>query len=141
MNDGYKVAATSRTVQSLEKEVGISANFLPLEVDIADEASVKSAVSKTLEIFGGVDVVVNNAGYGQLGTIEELSDKETRKGFEINVFGLLNIMRNVIPHLRNKKSGHIINISSIPGFLRAFPVWPGPILPNHFYPADPAAFL
>jgi NAD(P)-dependent dehydrogenase (short-subunit alcohol dehydrogenase family) len=123
LNEGYKVAATSRTVESLEKEVGASANFLPLEVNVTDEKSVSNAIAKTLETFGTIDVVVNNAGYGQLGTLEELSDKEARQNFDTNVFGLLNVMRNVMPHLRNKKSGHIINISSIAGFLGAFPGW------------------
>ena len=123
LTEGYKVAATSRTVQSLEKEVGTFANFLPLEVDVTDEKSVSNAIAKTLETFGAIDVVVNNAGYGQLGTLEELSDKEARQNFDTNVFGLLNVMRNVMPHLRNKKSGHFINISSIAGFLGAFPGW------------------
>ena len=123
LTEGYKVAATSRTVESLEKEVGTSANFLPLEVNVTDENSVRKAIAKTLETFGTIDVVVNNAGYGQLGTLEELSDREARENFDINVFGLLNVMRSVIPHLRSKKSGHIINISSIAGFLGAFPGW------------------
>lgn len=123
LNKGYKVAATSRTVESLEKEVGTSANFLPLEVNVTDETSVNKAIAKTLETFGTIDVVVNNAGYGQLGTLEELSDKEARQNFDTNVFGLLNVMRNVMPHLRNKKSGYIIKISSIAGFLGAFPGW------------------
>ncbi len=123
LNEGYKVVATSRTVESLEKKVGTSANFLPLEVNVTDETSVQNAIAKTLETFGTIDVVVNNAGYGQLGTLEELSDKEARQNFDTNVFGLLNVMRNIMPHLRNKKSGHIINISSIAGFLGAFPGW------------------
>lgn len=123
LDEGYNVAATSRTIESLEKELGVSKSFLPLEVNITDEKSVSSAIAKTLETFGSIDVVVNNAGYGQLGTLEELSDREARKNFETNVFGLLNVMRNVMPHLREKKSGHIINISSIAGFLGAFPGW------------------
>jgi len=123
LNEGYKVAATSRTIESLEKEVGTSANFLPLQVNVTDEKSVSKAIAKTLETFGTIDVVVNNAGYGQLGTLEELSDREARQNFDTNVFGLLNVMRNVMPHLRSKKSGHIINISSIAGFLGAFPGW------------------
>lgn len=123
LNEGYKVAATSRTIESLEKEVGTSANFLPLQVNVTDEKSVSKAIAKTLETFGTIDVVVNNAGYGQLGTLEELSDREARQNFDTNVFGLLNVMRNIMPHLRSKKSGHIINISSIAGFLGAFPGW------------------
>jgi NAD(P)-dependent dehydrogenase (short-subunit alcohol dehydrogenase family) len=123
LNEGYKVAATYRTIESLEKEVGTSANFLPLQVNVTDEKSVSKAIAKTLETFGTIDVVVNNAGYGQLGTLEELSDREARQNFDTNVFGLLNVMRNIMPHLRSKKSGHIINISSIAGFLGAFPGW------------------
>jgi NAD(P)-dependent dehydrogenase (short-subunit alcohol dehydrogenase family) len=123
LKEGYKVAATSRTIESMKKELETSASFLPLEVNVTDEESVSNAISKTLEKFGTIDVVVNNAGYGQLGTLEELSDREARQNFDTNVFGLLNVMRNVMPHLRNKRSGHIINISSIAGFLGAFPGW------------------
>lgn len=123
LKEGYKVAATSRTIENLETEVGTSANFLPLEVNVTDEKSVSDAIGKILEKFGTIDVVVNNAGYGQLGTLEELSDREARDNFDVNVFGLLNVVRNVMPHLRSKKSGHFINISSIAGFLGAFPGW------------------
>lgn len=112
----YAVAATSRTIQFLKEQVGEKANFLSLEVNLVDEASVKDAINKTIDHFGGIDVVVNNAGYGQLGTIEELTDEETRKNFDVNVFGSLNVIRNVMPFMRMKKSGHIINISSIAGF-------------------------
>jgi len=123
LSEGYKVAATSRTVESLEREAGTSANFLALEADVTDENSVRNAIARTLETFGTIDVLVNNAGYGQLGTLEELSDEEARANFDTNVFGLLHVMRNVVPHMRSKKSGHIINISSIAGFLGAFPGW------------------
>ena len=123
LNEGYRVAATSRTAEALRKEVGTSPNFLPLEADVVNEKSVHNAIAKTLETFGGIDVVVNNAGYGQLGTIEELTERESRENFDANVFGVLNVIRNVMPHFRVKKSGHIINISSIAGFLGAFPGW------------------
>ncbi|MBT1704089.1 SDR family NAD(P)-dependent oxidoreductase [Chryseosolibacter indicus] len=123
LNEGYRVAATSRTAEALKKEVGSSTNFLALKTDVANEKSVQDAIAKTLATFGGIDVVVNNAGYGQLGTLEESTDKEARENFDANVFGLLNVIRNVMPHMRNKKSGHIINISSIAGFLGAFPGW------------------
>jgi len=123
LNQGYQVAATSRTVNSFENDVTASNNFLPLEMDITDESSVIEAINRAIETFGTIDVVVNNAGYGQLGTLEELSNEEGRQNFETNVFGLLNVIRNVMPHLREKKSGHIINISSIAGFLGAFPGW------------------
>lgn len=121
LNEGYKVAATSRTVESLEKEIGTSENFLSLEVNLTDERAVSTAIAKTLETFGAIDVVVNNAGYGQRGTLEELSDSETRENFDVNVFGALNVIRNVMPYLRSKRSGHIINIASIGGFIGTFP--------------------
>lgn len=123
LQEGYRVAATSRTVDALKREVKMSGNFLPLEADVADEKSVQLAIAKAIDTFGGIDVVVNNAGYGQLGTIEEITDNEARENFNVNVFGVLNVIRNVMSHFRAKKSGHVINISSIAGFLGAFPGW------------------
>lgn len=121
--EGYKVAATSRTIDSLEKEVGASGNFLPLEVDIVQEASVKNAVEEALAAFGHIDVVVNNAGYGQLGTLEELTDAESRENFDANVFGSLNVIRHIMPHFRSRKAGTIFNIASVGGFTGAFAGW------------------
>jgi NAD(P)-dependent dehydrogenase (short-subunit alcohol dehydrogenase family) len=119
---GNKVAATSRSLADLEKAVGAGdPNFLPLAVDLKDESSVQNSVNATLAAFGQIDVVVNNAGYGLIGSLEELTDQESRDNFEINVFGMLNVIRNVMPQLRAQKSGHIINISSIGGFSGAFP--------------------
>ena len=119
---GNKVAATSRNLQDLEKAVGAgNPDFLPLTVDLKDEASVKQSVESTIKTFGQIDVVVNNAGYGLLGSLEELSDQESRDNFEINVFGMLNVIRNVMPQMRTQQSGHIFNISSIGGFYGAFP--------------------
>ena len=116
LSAGHKVAATSRSLADLENAVGTdNANFLPLAVDLKDEASVNSSVNAAVSAFGQIDVVVNNAGYGLIGSLEELSDKESRDNFEINVFGMLNVIRNVMPQLRKQRSGHIINISSIGG--------------------------
>jgi NAD(P)-dependent dehydrogenase (short-subunit alcohol dehydrogenase family) len=122
---GYKVAATSRTADSLIKAVGAANtdNFLPLEVSLTDETSVQQAITATLAKFGAIDVVVNNAGYGQLGAIEEMSDAEVRKNYDINVFGLLNVIRAVMPHLREQLSGRVYNISSVGGFFGNFPGW------------------
>lgn len=123
VHDGYRVAATSRNVSDLDKEIGSNVNFLSLGVDIANETSVRASIEKTLQKFGTIDVVVNNAGYGQLGTLEETSDEEARENFNVNVFGTLNVIRAVMSHFRQKKSGRIINISSIAGFLGGFPGW------------------
>ncbi|WP_027378339.1 SDR family NAD(P)-dependent oxidoreductase [Chryseobacterium daeguense] len=124
LSEGFQVAATSRSVESLISEIGESSeDFLPLSVSLTDNNDVKSTISKTVEHFGKIDVVVNNAGYGQLGTLEELSDEEARANFDVNVFGTLNVIRNAMPYLRNQKSGHIFNISSIGGFSGNFPGW------------------
>jgi NAD(P)-dependent dehydrogenase (short-subunit alcohol dehydrogenase family) len=122
--NGYRVAATSRDINALTKEVGVTSDqFLPLEVDLVTESSVKDAVAKTISHFKTIDVVVNNAGYGQVGTLEELSDEESRRNFDINVFGLLNVIRNTMPEFRANKSGHFFNISSIGGYHGGFPGW------------------
>ncbi|MBO0962896.1 SDR family NAD(P)-dependent oxidoreductase [Neobacillus sp. MM2021_6] len=74
-----------------------------------------SAANQTVQKFGKIDVLVNNAGYGLLSAVEEATADEVRKNFETNVFGLLNVTRAVLPHMRKKRSGHIINISSVGG--------------------------
>ncbi len=118
---GHNVAATSRKKSDLEKAAGPNENFLPLEMDITNEASVAAAINATLAKFGSLDTVVNNAGYGLIGALEELSDAEARQNFEVNVFGSLNVIRQAMPHLRQQQSGHIINISSIAGYVGSFP--------------------
>ncbi|RWY53698.1 SDR family NAD(P)-dependent oxidoreductase [Mucilaginibacter gilvus] len=113
---GHNVAATSRKVNDLISAVGVTAsNFLPLEVELGNEDSVGCAIHQTNAAFKSIDVVINNAGYGIGGSIEELTDRETRDNFEVNVFGTLNVIRMVMPYMRSQQSGHIINISSIAG--------------------------
>lgn len=122
--EGNSVAATSRNVSELQKVISLeNSDFLPLEVDLINEDSVSKAISKTIEKFGKIDVVVNNAGYGQLGTLEELTDQESRQNFDTNVFGSLNIIRASMPHFRSQQSGNIINIASIGGLSGDFPGW------------------
>ncbi len=122
--EGYSVAATSRNVSELQNVISTeNSDFLPLEVDLVNENSVSGAISKTVEKFGKLDVIVNNAGYGQLGTLEELTDKESRQNFDTNVFGSLNVIRKSMPYLRTQKSGLVINISSIGGLTGDFPGW------------------
>lgn len=117
---GQNVAATSRNVSDLKKAVNSSSvKFLPLTVDLKDENSVDSALKATIEKFGKIDVIINNAGYGIGGSIEELSEEETRTNFDVNVFGTLNVIRKAMPFLRAQRSGHIINISSIAGIAGA----------------------
>ncbi|MBF4518677.1 SDR family NAD(P)-dependent oxidoreductase [Flavobacterium sp. ANB] len=122
--EGFKVAATSRSEEALVKVLGNpSENFLPLEMDLVNEKSVKNAIELAVSHFKTIDVLVNNAGYGLLGTLEELTDAESRKNYEVNVFGLLNVIRNTMPYMRAARSGHIFNISSVGGYYGEFPGW------------------
>lgn len=118
LESGGKVIATSRnTDQILEKFLDYKDNLLPVKLDITNEKDVENAISKGIEKFGQIDVVVNNAGYNLLGNIEELSDGEFRKTMDVNVFAMAHVIRNVLPHLRSQKSGHIINTSSMMGYM------------------------
>lgn len=124
LNQGYRVAATTRNIKSLADEVGeVSESFLPLEMNLTTNGSAKNAVEKCLAHFGRMDVVVNNAGYAQIGALEELTDEEVKRNFEVNVFGSLNVIRNVMPYLRKQRSGHIFNIASVGGYYGGFPGW------------------
>lgn len=119
---GYKVAATSRNLADLEKAIGLKNDtFLPLQVDVVNESSVEKAIDATIQHFGAVHIIVNNAGFGMLGSLEELSDAEVRYNFDVNVFGSLNVIRKALPHLRKQGAGHIFNVSSIGGFTGLFP--------------------
>lgn len=115
LSKGNKVAATSRNANDIEKQIKHE-NLLALTTSLADEKSVHEAIVQTIQTFGKIDVVVNNAGYSLYGSVESLSDKEFHQIMDINFFGTVNIIRNVMPHLRKQKSGHIINISSVAGY-------------------------
>ncbi|WP_432711838.1 SDR family oxidoreductase [Pedobacter sp.] len=120
--NNYRVAATSRKINSLIQELGdASASFLPIEMDITDNENVNQAVKECISHFGEIDVVVNNAGFSQIGTLEELSEEEVKNNFEVNVFGSLNVIRNVAPYLRAQNSGYIFNIASVGGYDGGFP--------------------
>ena len=121
LDQGYSVAATSRSLANLSEAVGSSPKFLPIQMDLMNEESVENGISKAIETFGRLDVIVNNAGYGQNGTLEEISDEEARQNFDVNVFGLLNVIRKSMPQLRSQQSGHIFNIASVAGIVGNFP--------------------
>lgn len=118
LDQGFNVVATARNVDSVKRAVGISSDqFLPLQVNLISEESVKEAVNSAIEKFGSIEYLVNNAGYGLIGGIEESSDLEVRANFDVNVFGLLNVTRAVLPYMRAEKFGHIINLSSVFGLI------------------------
>jgi NAD(P)-dependent dehydrogenase (short-subunit alcohol dehydrogenase family) len=121
--DGHRVAATSRDKVALEKSFAGVDGLLALETDLTDAASVKAAINATVERFGSIDVVVNNAGYGQQGTVEALSDAEYRRNFDVNVFAPLHVLRFALPHMRRQRSGHIVNIASIVGIQGGYAGW------------------
>lgn len=115
---GNNVAATGRDLETLKAAVGNNTSqFLPLQVNLTNEKSIADAVSQTIAQYKTIDVLVNNAGYGLIGGIEESSDAESRAIFDINVFGLLNVTRAVLPYMRAAKSGHIFNLSTVFGLI------------------------
>src|SRR3712207_2358884 len=118
---GDSVAATARDTSSLDDLVEqFGDRVLPIRLDVDDRDAVLAAVAQAHEHFGRLDVVVNNAGYGQFGMIEEISEAEARAQFETNVFGALWITQAALPYLREQGSGHILQVSSIGG-ISAFP--------------------
>jgi NAD(P)-dependent dehydrogenase (short-subunit alcohol dehydrogenase family) len=118
---GDKVAATARNVDDL---ADLTAEFrdaiMPLTLDVTDHAAVASTVTRAAEHFGRLDIVVNNAGYGLFGMVEELTEQQLRDQMEVNFFGLAAVTTSVLPILRAQGSGHIVQISTIGG-VAAFP--------------------
>jgi NAD(P)-dependent dehydrogenase (short-subunit alcohol dehydrogenase family) len=112
---GHGVVATARKPKTIEAAVGDSDNLLALALDITDEAQAQASVDAAVARFGRIDVLVNNAGYGQLGLFEETSLDLIKKQFETNTFGTMNVTRAVLPVMREQKSGHIFTITSISG--------------------------
>lgn len=118
---GDSVAATARSTDSLTALVDTYGDrVLPLSLDVTDRTAVFAAVQQAQEHFGRLDVVINNAGYGQFGMVEELSESEMRGQMETNLFGAVWVTQAALPYLREQGSGHIIQVSSIGG-ISAFP--------------------
>jgi len=118
LSQGHKVIATSRTTDVLKKEItSFKENLFPIELDITSDTAVKQAIDESIEKLGRIDVIVNNAGYSLVGSMEEMTDAEFRATMDVNLFGTVNVIRNVMPHLRKQHSAHIINISSNAGYV------------------------
>jgi NAD(P)-dependent dehydrogenase (short-subunit alcohol dehydrogenase family) len=118
---GDTVAATARDPKALDDLVQeFGDKVLPIQLDVNDRDAVFAAVQQAHDHFGALDVVVNNAGYGQFGMIEEISEAEARAQFDTNVFGALFVTQAALPYLRAQGSGHIVQVSSIGG-ISAFP--------------------
>jgi NAD(P)-dependent dehydrogenase (short-subunit alcohol dehydrogenase family) len=113
---GDQVVATARNVDSLsDLNYKYGDRVLTLQLDVNDRTSVYDVVKQAYDKFGRLDIVVNNAGYGQFGAMEELSEQEVREQIETNLFGALWVTQAVLPILREQKSGHILQVSSIGG--------------------------
>lgn len=119
--NGWNVAATMRTPEK-EKALRQLPNVKLYKLDVCDHNTITSAVSKAIADFVKIDVLVNNAGYGALGPFEAATKEQIRKQFDTNVTGLLDVTQEILPHFREKKSGVIINISSVAGRL-SFPLY------------------
>jgi len=121
LSRGDKVAATVRKASALDDLVSEHGDaLLPLELDVTDRAAVVAAVTRAHDTFGRLDVVVNNAGYGLFGAVEEITDEQLRDQLEVNLFGVLHVTQAVLPVLRAQAAGHIVQISTIGG-QAAFP--------------------
>ncbi|QHF50407.1 MULTISPECIES: oxidoreductase [unclassified Pseudomonas] len=119
---GDAVIATARNPQDITDRLGEQPNLLAVRLDVTREDEAHQAVAEGIKRFGCIDVLINNAGFGVLGAVEETSASETERLFATNVFGLLNVTRAVLPHMRAQRSGRVINISSIGGY-QAYMGW------------------
>lgn len=121
IKSGYRVVATARNVSQIETlTAGAEDRVLTLPLDVTDQDQITEAVAQSLSRFGRIDVLINNAGIGYFSSVEEGMEEETRKMFEINFWGLMKMTNAVLPQMRQQKSGHIINFSSIGGLV-SFP--------------------
>jgi NAD(P)-dependent dehydrogenase (short-subunit alcohol dehydrogenase family) len=119
---GDYVVATARKPEAVEAVLGQNERLLAVGLDVNQEHQAQIAADEAIRRFGRIDVLFNNAGYGLLGAVEEASAREVEQQFTTNVFGLLNVTRAVLPHMRRERSGLVVNISSIGGY-SAYPGW------------------
>src|SRR5262245_41849599 len=119
LHRGDAVVATARSPKRVIERFGAHANLLALPLDVNDEAQALAAAKAAVERFGRIDVLLNNAGFGLMGAVEEATAAEVEAVYRTNVFGLLNVTRAVLPHMRRQRSGRILNVSSIGGYRAA----------------------
>jgi len=120
---GDRVVGTVRSkAADLKARFDNNPNLLVVNMDVTNEQQVKVAVQEAIKQVGTIDVLINNAGYGLLSGVEEATNEEVKQNYEVNVFGTLNVIRAILPFMREKRSGHVINISSVGG-LSAYAGW------------------
>jgi NAD(P)-dependent dehydrogenase (short-subunit alcohol dehydrogenase family) len=117
--EGWNVVATARDLKKIQLQ---GDNLLKLDLDVTNTVSINKAIAKTLDKFGSIDLLVNNAGYGLVGILEELSQEEIQQQFDTNVFGVTRCIQAVLPGMRSKAAGTIITISSMGGRV-TFPLY------------------
>ncbi|MET0238578.1 MAG: oxidoreductase [Sphingobium sp.] len=116
---GDAVVATARNIAAIAERFGDHPNLLPVALDVTDEGQATAAVAAAIARFGRIDILLNNAGFGLMGAVEEATAAEVEAVYRTNVFGLLTVTRAVLPHMRAARSGRILNISSIGGYRAA----------------------
>ena len=116
---GYRVVVTARKPDEV-KDLAFKGEALVLKLDVTNQGQINAAIKAAEKTFGHIDVLVNNAGIGYFGAVEESEEKEVRRMFEINVFGLSRMIHAVLPGMRKRRKGFLVNFSSIGG-LRSFP--------------------
>ena len=116
--EGHVVYGAARRIEKMEtlKQFGVK----PIYLDATDEESIKSAIDTIIGNEGRIDVLINNAGYGSFGAVEDVDISEAKMQFEVNLFGLARLLQLVLPHMRKQKSGRIINVSSMGGRLTTY---------------------
>jgi NADP-dependent 3-hydroxy acid dehydrogenase YdfG len=118
LSSGYKAAVTARNPDDIKDIVAeYPDTAIALKLDVTNSADIAAAVQQVKEKFGNIDVLVNNAGIGYFGAVEESEEQEVRRMFEINFFGLANMIKAVLPVMRAQRSGHIVNVASIGGLV------------------------
>lgn len=118
LDAGDTVMATARSTDAARDAFGVEHDRLhALALDITDAAAANAVAAETIERFGSIDVLVNNAGYAELGFFETFTDEAVRRQFEVNLFGTMNVTRAVAPHMRKRRSGLIVTISSVSGLV------------------------
>ncbi len=114
--NGYKVAATARNPEALKELVEqYPDSIFPVKLDVTDKSQIAKAIESTIEKFGRIDVLVNNAGFGIMGASEGYTDEQVRSQLETNLYAPIEVTRAVLPHMRRQRSGHILQISSVGG--------------------------
>jgi NAD(P)-dependent dehydrogenase (short-subunit alcohol dehydrogenase family) len=121
VSKGWNVAATMRSSEKAQDFVKAD-NLRLYALDVTDTSSIRKAIDQTIIDFGQIDVIVNNAGYGAVGIFEKATPEEIQKQFDTNVFGVMNVIREILPYFRKKKNGTIINITSMGGLI-TFPLY------------------